>query len=117
LLEDVLVKYPQLKVQIMHANPLVYPMVLDMMAQFPKVYVELSPFQRFMPREKFHRMLMMFKEANVLSRVMFGTDGDDHGDAIEAYRSAEFLTPRELEGILCKNAARFLGRREVCEAD
>jgi uncharacterized protein len=117
LLEDVLVKYPKLKVQIMHANPLVYPMVLDLMAQFPKVYVELSPFQRLMPREKFHRMLMMFKEANVLSRVMFGTDGDDHGDAIEAYRGAEFLTPRELEGILCKNAARFLGRREACEAD
>ena len=115
LLEEVLVKYPKLKVQIMHANPLVYPMVLDLMMQYPKVYMELSPFQRLMRRDKFHRMLMTFKEAGVLSRVMFGTDGDDHGDAIEAYRSAEFLTEAELEGILCKNAARFLRRREVCE--
>ncbi len=115
LLEEVLVKYPKLKVQIMHANPLVYPMVLDLMMQFPKVYVELSPFQRIMRREKFHRMLKMFKEAGVLSRVMFGTDGDDHGDAIEAYRSADFLSDVELEGILCKNAARFLRRQAVCE--
>ncbi len=116
MLEEVLVKYPRLKVQIMHANPLVYPMVLDLMAQYPKVYVELSPFQRIMQREKFHRLLKAFKEAGVLSRVMFGTDGDDHGDAIEAYRSADFLTAGELEGILCKNAARFLRRRSACEA-
>jgi len=115
LLEDVLVKYPKLKVQIMHANPLVYPMVLDLMMQYPKIYVELSPFQRFMPRKKFHRMLKTFQEAGLLGRVMFGTDGDDHGNAIEAYRSADFLSAVELEGILCKNAARFLSRQSVCE--
>ena len=116
-LEEVLIRFPKLKVQIMHANPIVYPMVIDLMAQYPKVYVELSPFQRIMSREKFHRMLYLFKEANMLSRVMFGTDGDNHGAAIEAYSSADFLTERELEGILCNNAERFLGRREVCEYD
>jgi hypothetical protein len=114
-LEEVLVKYPKLKVQIMHANPLVYPMVLDLMQQFPKIYVELSPFQRILRREKFHRLLRSFKEAGLLGRVMFGTDGDDYGSALEAYRSADFLTDAELEGILCKNAARFLGRAEACE--
>ena len=115
LLEEVLIRYPKLRVQIMHANPLVYPMLLDLMAQYPKIYVELSPFQRILKREKFHRMLKLFKEAGVLSRVMFGTDGDDHGAAIEAYRSADFLSPNELDGLLCKNAARFLRRRELCE--
>lgn len=113
-LEEVLIKYPKLKVQIMHANPLVYPMLLDLMSQYPKIYVELSPFQRILRREKFHRLLASFKEAGVLGRVMFGTDGDDYGSALEAYRSADFLTAGELEGILCKNAARFLRRQEVC---
>ncbi|MFQ5635122.1 MAG: amidohydrolase family protein [Gammaproteobacteria bacterium] len=115
LLEEVLIRYPKLKVQVMHANPLVYPMLLDLMAQYPKIYVELSPFQRILPRGKFHRLLKTFQEAGVLSRVMFGTDGDDHGAAIEAYSSADFLSERELEGILCRNAARFLRRRDACE--
>ena len=117
LLEEVLVKYPKLKVQVMHANPLVYPMLLDLMQQFPTIYVETSPFQRILPREKFHRILKTYQEAGLLGRVMFGTDGDDHGAALEAYRSADFLSETEVEGLLCKNAARFLGRPSVCEVD
>ena len=113
-LEDVLIKYPKLKVQIMHANPLVYPMLIDLLFQYPKVYVEISPFQKILPRKKFHRLLASFKEAGLLGRVMFGTDGDDYGSALEAYRSADFLTEAELEGILCKNAARFLRRQSLC---
>jgi hypothetical protein len=115
LLENVLVAYPQLKVWIMHANPLAFPAVLDLLKQYPKVYVELSPFQKSMRREKFHRLLMEFKQAGLLDRVMFGTDGHDQGAALEAYRSADFLTESQLEGILCTNAARFLRRRDACE--
>ena len=114
-LENVLVRFPKLKVQIMHANPLAYPMVLDLLQQFPKVYVDVSPFQRIMTPERFHRLLKRFQEAGYLSRIMFGSDGHEYGEAIEAYTSAEFLSERELDGIFCANAARFLRRRSVCE--
>ncbi len=114
LLEEVLVRYPKLKVQIMHANPLVYPMVLDMMIQYPRIYVDVSPFQKILPRGQFHRLLAAYKEARLVNRVMFGSDGDDYESALEAYRSAEFLTDSDLQGIFCRNAARFLGRQGVC---
>ena len=114
-IENVLVKYPKLKVYIMHANPLVYPAVLDLLVQYPKVYVDVSPFQRILVREKFHRLLKEFKDAGLMTRVMFGADGDDYGPALEAYRSAPFLNEREISGIFCKNAARFLRRAELCE--
>lgn len=117
LLEEVLVQYPRLKVLVMHANPLVYPLVLDLMAQFPKLYVELSPFDRVLARERFHQLLRAFQQRRLIRRVTFGTDGGDHGAAIEAYRSADFLSAAELDGILCRNAARFLGRLEVCDED
>ena len=99
----------------MHANPLVYPIVLDMMIQYPRIYVDVSPFQKILPRDQFHRLLAAFKEARLLNRVMFGSDGDNYESALEAYRSAEFLTDGELEGIFCRNAAKFLGRQGVCD--
>ena len=70
-----LVRYPRLKVLVMHAN----------------------------------------QQRRLIRRVTFGTDGGDHGRAIEAYRSADFLSTAELDGILCRNAARFLDRPRVCD--
>ena len=115
LVEDVLARYPKLKVYLMHANALVYPEVMDLMSQYPKLYVELSTWDWVLPREKFHRLLRMYKEAGLLGRIMFGSDGHDYGDSLEAYNSADFLTERELAGIFCKNAERFLRREKLCD--
>ena len=115
LLENVLVKYPRLKVQIMHANPLVYPEVIDLLTQFPKIYVDLSAWQMAYTRKKFHRLLQAYEDAGLTGRIMFGSDGHDFTKAIAAYESAEFLSDRQLEGIFCSNAARFLRQRELCE--
>jgi hypothetical protein len=114
LLENVLARYPRLRVQIMHANPLTYPALLDLLIQYPKVYVDISPWEWVLPREKFHRLLHTYKEAGLLGRVMYGSDGADYDAALEAYGSAEFLSEQELAGIFCKNAARFLRKPELC---
>ncbi len=66
-------------------------------------------------RVKFHRLLREYVEAGLTNRIMFGVDGHDYGQAIEAYESAEFLSERQLEGIFCKNAERFLRKRGVCD--
>jgi hypothetical protein len=114
LLENVLVKYPKMKVYIMHANPLVYPEVLDLLIQFPKVHVDISPWQMAYTRKKFHRLLQEFVDAGLTGRILFGSDGGDYEKAFAAYGSAEFLSDRQLEGIFCKNAERFLNKRGLC---
>lgn len=114
-LENVLVKYPKMKVQIMHANPLVYPEVLDLLIQFPKVHVDISPWQMAYTRKKFHRLLQEYVDAGLTSRILFGSDGGDYAKAMAAYESAEFLSEQQLEGIFCKNAERFLRRKGLCE--
>jgi len=115
LIENVLVKYPGLKAQIMHANPLVYPEVLDLLTQFPKVYVDVSPWPMAYTRKKFHRLLQEYADAGLTGRIMFGSDGTDYEKTIAAYESAEFLSEQQLEGIFCKNAERFLRRKDVCD--
>jgi hypothetical protein len=116
LLENVLVKHPKLRVQIMHANPLVYPEVFDLLVQFPKVYVDISPWQMAYTRKKFHRLLKEYDDAGMTGRIMFGSDGANYEKAIAAYTSADFLTEKQLDGIFCKNAQRFLRKNGTCEA-
>jgi hypothetical protein len=116
LLEDVLVKYPKLKVQIMHANPLVYPEVISLLVQFPKVYVDISPWQMAYTRKKFHLLLQTYQDAGLVGRIMFGSDGHNYQKAFAAYESAEFLSDKQLEGIFCKNAERFLRKQGYCSA-
>ena len=115
LLENVIVKYPKLKVMIMHANPLVYPEVIDLLVMFPKVYVGVAGLQMAYTRVKFHRLLREYSDAGLTGRIMFGADGHDYGKAFEAYESAEFLSEQQLEGIFCKNAERFLRKSDICE--
>jgi len=116
LVEDVLARFPKLKVQIMHANPLVYPEVLDLLIQYPKVYVDISPWEWALPQEKFNRLLYMYKEQGLLGRIMYGSDGHDYAESFAAYEAADFLTERELAGIFCGNAQRFLRRKNLCDS-
>lgn len=115
LLEEILVRYPRLRVQIMHANVLTYPALLRLLQQFPQVTVDLTPFQSILPRDGFHHMLRTFKMHGLIDRIMFATDDFPLASSLEAYRSADFLSGEELDGILCKNAERFLGMEGVCK--
>jgi predicted TIM-barrel fold metal-dependent hydrolase len=116
LLEEVLVRYPRLRVQVMHANVLTYPALLRLLQQFPHVFVDLTPFQSILPREGFHHMLRTYKRHGLIDRIMFATDDFPLESSLEAYRTAKSLSGEELEGILCKNAERFLEMEGVCDA-
>jgi hypothetical protein len=114
LLEDVLIKYPKLRVYIMHANPLVYPEVIDLLAQYPKVYVDISNWPQSYTRKNFHRLLQFYQNAGMMGRIMFGSDMQDYETVFAAYESADFLSERQLQGIFCNNAERFLRLKGYC---
>ena len=98
-----------------HANPLVYPAVLDLMLQLPGVYVDVSRPQKILPRNMFHNLLRAFDEVGLMGRVIFGSDRDSYGPALEACRTAGFLLEQQIDGVFCRNAARFLRRQEICD--
>jgi hypothetical protein len=115
-LEEVLVRYPKLRVQIMHANVLTYPGLLRLLQQFPNIYVDLTPFSSILPEEGFHQMLRTYRMHGLLNRIMFATDDFPVAATLAAYRNADFLTAEELGGIECRNAQRFLGLKDVCSS-
>ena len=112
-LEDVLVKYPNLKIYIMHGG---WPYVEDikaLMYAHPNVYVDVAVVNWILPQEEFNAYVKSLITAGFGDRIMFGTDQmvwpQTIDIAIETVNSANFLTLKQKENIFYNNAARFLG--------
>ena len=119
-IEEVLVKHPRLRVQIMHAG---YPMLDDLLAVMyahPQVYVDVGVIVWVLPEKEFYRYLRSIVEAGYGSRVMFGSDQMIWPGVIERsvsiINSAPFLDAGQKRDILYNNAARFL-RLDKSEID
>lgn len=116
LIEDVLVRFPKLKLSLMHAGSNFYENTLRMMDQYPQVYADLGVLLWLHPMEKDYavKFLESAKKYGVLDRVMFGSDQMIWPDAITAsiefLNSLSFLTEVEKRDILYRNAKRFLNK-------
>jgi uncharacterized protein len=112
LLEEVLVRHPRLRVNIMHAGLPYLEGTLAIMRRYPQVYADLSKISdsTAYPREQFHDYLRALMRANLGKRLMFGSDAAGPGavtEGLEGITSAAFLTASQRRDILCDNAARF----------
>lgn len=118
LIEDVLVRYPKLKIYLMHAGDNFYLEALRLMLAYPQVYADLGVVLWVHPSAKYYgrQFLLRAKEFGMLDRVMFGSDQMfwPHGidDSLKQLESFDFLTHNERRDILYNNAARFLGLTE-----
>lgn len=112
LLEDVLVKHPKLRVNVMHAG---FPMLDDTLALLyahPQVYVDTGVIVYTQPRPAFYRYLQALVDAGFGKRIMFGSDQmvwpETMERAIKVIEAAPFLSREQKRDILYNNAARFL---------
>jgi hypothetical protein len=112
LLEDVLIRHPNLRLYVMHAG---WPMIDDLLALLwahPQVYVGVGVISFALPRAEFHGYLQRIVEAGFGERVMFGSDQmvwpEVLAVAIESIETAPFLSEAQKRAILYDNAARFL---------
>ena len=112
LIEDLLIKHPNLRIYIMHAG---WPMLDDMIAllySFPQVYVGIGIINYGIPRQEFYNYLERIINAGFGKRVMFGSDQMVWPEAInkgiQAIQEARFLSEDQKRDILYNNAARFL---------
>lgn len=112
ILEEVLLRHPKLRVNVMHAG---FPMLDDTVAllySHPQVYVDLGVIDWTQPRASFYTYLKGLMDAGLGKRIMFGSDQmvwpEAIGRAIEAIEAAPFLTAEQKRDIFYNNAARFL---------
>lgn len=115
-LEDVIVKYPDVKIYIMHGG---WPYLEDLKALMyahPQVYIDISVINWILPKEEFYSFLKSLITAGFGDRIMFGSDQmvwpEVIGVAVETVNSADFLTLEQKEDIFYDNAADFLGLEE-----
>ena len=118
LIEDVLVKYPKLKLYLMHAGENFYENSLRMMDGYPNLYADLGVELWLHPLTKDYgtKFLKSAKEYGFLDRVMFGSDQmvwpEAISSSIDFLNAMDFLTKNEKEMILYKNAKKFLGIKD-----
>ncbi|MEQ9220215.1 MAG: amidohydrolase family protein [Cyclobacteriaceae bacterium] len=112
LLEDVLVRHPDLRLFVENAG---YPFRDEMIAvmyQYPQLYVDVSTITWVIPRTAFYDYLEALVRAGLGKRIMFGSDQmvwpEKIGEAIESIEQAPFLTEDQKRDIFYNNAARFL---------
>lgn len=119
LLEDVLMKYPNLRLFVENAGYPYREEMIAMMYQYPQLYVDVSTITWVIPRTAFYDHLEAFVRAGLGKRIMFGSDQmvwpEKIGAAVEAIEQAPFLTNEQKQDIFYNNAARFLRLKEAKE--
>lgn len=112
LLEDVLVRHPNLRIYVENAGYPYLEEIIALMYQYPQLHADLSTITWVIPRSEFYEYLEGLVDAGLVDRLMFGSDQmrwpEKIGSAIEAIQQAEFLSPQQKRDILYNNAARFL---------
>lgn len=116
-LEPVLKGHRRLRVYLENSG---YPFgdeMIAMFAQYPQVYGDLSRISWYLPREAFHEYVQQLVRAGYGDRLMFGSDQswwpEVIDDAVDAIRSAPFLSEAEKCAILGGNARRFFRLAET----
>ena len=115
LIEDVLVKYPKLRIYLMHnGGEEWHEHALRLMAYYPNLYTDIAVMLWVEPNTQrtVTEFLKNVKQAGYLNRVMFGSDQMVWPYAIEKsikfLNSLTFLTKKDKENIFYNNAAKFL---------
>ena len=118
LIEDVIIKYPKLKIYIMHAGGMYYEHTLALMDHYKHVYADLGVllWEEGMVPIWSEDFLRKAKKANLLDRIMYGTDPMVWPQAIEKsiqqLDSYEFLTEEDKRNIFYNNAVKFLNLKK-----
>lgn len=112
LLEEVLIRHPNLRLFVENAGYPYRDEMIAMMYQYPQLYADVSTITWVIPRTAFYDYLEAFMKAGLGKRLMYGSDQmvwpEKIGAGIEAIEEAPFLTEQEKRDIFYNNAVRFL---------
>ncbi len=112
LLEEVLVRHPNLRVYLMHAGEPWFEGTVAIMTSYPQVYADLGVLDWAYPPDVFYEYLERLIRRGLGKQLMFGSDQmvfpEMIGRAIATVESAPGLTENQKRDIFYNNAARFL---------
>jgi len=111
LIEEVLVKHPKMKIQLMHLG---FPWLQEtkaIMNVYPQVYADIAAIDWLRPLPEFYSYLKSFLDGGFGKRIMYGSDQMAWEDAIplsiKNIENAPFLTEEQKQDIFYNNATKF----------
>ena len=112
-LEEVLVKFPGLKLVLQHGGLPFLQETIAIMSIYRSVYLDISSISSLIPKKAFHNFIEQMVDSGFEKRILFGTDvylwpEEQFRITIESIESANFLSDRQKLAIFCTNAAVFL---------
>jgi hypothetical protein len=109
LLQTLLVKFPKMKVWIMHAGLPYLDETIEIMKKHPNVYTDISAinFPPIVPSKDFAVVMKKLVDQGLEDRIMFGSDNNDMVAVVKSIEDLAFLTPRQKEKIFFGNAEKF----------
>jgi predicted TIM-barrel fold metal-dependent hydrolase len=117
-IEEVLVRHPTLRIDLMQAGWPYREQTIALMHSYPELYADLGNLagNPSIPREEFWDYLHALIRAGLGERVMFGSGlsaqewGAKIGSIVEPIQAAPFLSEAQRADIFYRNAERFLAR-------
>lgn len=109
LLKETLVKFPKLRVWLMHGGGPYVKDCIVMMKAHPELYTDISVLNNpnIIPAKDFAVVMKEFIDAGLEDRLMFGSDNADIKIAIASVQQLDFLTVKQKEKIFYLNAEMF----------
>lgn len=112
LLEKLILKFPKLKLWIMHSGDRFYKETTRLMSKYITLYADISVISNpdILPPDQFTGIMKEFIDAGLEDRLMFGSDNGDIRKSISAVNELSFLSDKQKEKIFHLNAERFFSR-------
>ncbi len=114
-LRPVLDRHPGLRIWLQHVgsdgdtNPQLWQQTLDLLADYPNVYVDLSITNSVLPIEQYESALNRLIDAGFGNRIMLGSDNVPLELILERLESLETINDQQRVAIQYNNAANFFG--------
>ncbi len=117
LLRPVLDRHPGLRIWLQHvgsdgdAGEELWQQTLDLLRDYPNVYVDLSITNSVLPLEQYESALLRLINAGFGNRIMLGTDNFPVALVLQRLESLESISDEQRTAILYQNAADFFELR------
>jgi len=112
LLENTLIKFPRLRIWLMHGGGPFVKECIEIMKTYPLLYTDISVLNNpdIVPAKDFSAIMKMFIDAGLEDRLMFGSDNAEIKKVISSIEKMEFLSAKQKEKIFYLNAKKFFGK-------
>jgi predicted TIM-barrel fold metal-dependent hydrolase len=113
LLQQMLKRFPKLKVWIMHSGEPFLQEAISVMRDHKTAYCDISAISnpRIVPEERFHTIMKSLIDAGLEDRIMFGSDNGDIVKVVSAVYALDFLSEQQKDKIFFKNAEKFFSKK------